>query len=861
MTAPPPPGRPDLDTRALSLLLLNGAPPSAAWLAATDNMPDAATLQGLLVEPLQEALSRETDPSTVQAYLRFLATHAKNALQLASSLGHLLSSRRFLARCLLADCFDLVFQILISGLPLTGQPPPSLKPVLDGMLATLSVAKETWPLPKSLVKFLFSSTAPTYADGSPLVGQEQVVALAQSENKAVAQHSLALLRAAPTVLLKLLFRFGLPLDSYEQILRLLAPLQSTVEIPLATSGKSQVQLQQQLQLLARLGVSIGPWADLVAGSTQLLHPQLPARSLWLRKPGANLSPYFQEPTDFSNFDALCQQEPATLTKSVRGALKDPKLRPLLEAAPLKLLLVLRQVDLSAIPPSTLNTLYDSVPEKTQLQSLVVDLVQGRRRRPSCPTQASHPRFCQVDLGPALELVIGNGPSASILNQLLHYGDWASVIDTATALSKSRSSAPTLVLEYLSALSQHPRLWAGYLRRSRPVLDLALLTPLLAAEAAHGPVPASRLHLLRPAGCSLAHAEQAFRLIAESEMPAGPKEELLGGIAASFPSLLLAQPGLSAPCGALAKTLHRIVQRLADPTLAVASSEVFCRIARTYPGPALQFVPVLASLLEGRAIDLTQVLARQDYVIFERILPILDALRPQVFACDSLPDILTQCLRLVTLSPSPQSELLSFIVDLIQFVQFYATTGAGRAFLRKHRRSLQALAGLPSVDTLLAVLDRHSSHSQLLSPVVPELAPEVLVELHTALDHGQAKDAVASLLRLDEVSRVNPAVLEPFLDKLLLLVQNPHKMLSATAHTLLLRYIRLNPAAADSIVEVYLRCFSHPDPVVRQTALLPAPQYAVHLRAATPLLLRVLFRMGEQAVPQLRKIWDFILQLR
>lgn len=224
------------------------------------------------------------------------------------------------------------------------------------------------------------------------------------------------------------------------------------------------------------------------------------------------------------------------------------------------------------------------------------------------------------------------------------------------------------------------------------------------------------------------------------------------------------------------TLHAGVRALMDPSgsVCIHGYQLLRGISLHHPDLLLRYVPVLASLLEGRGhVSTTEFLERQYPRLFLHVLALLDSLRPRIFDAEGLRSMMESYLVVLSSLTSAERELVPLVSKFINFMCFYAVADPHSLVfgpqLREVLRHLnQLFPEVKKIQFLEQILGRHLVESELTGTI--SFPPKELAEIQAHLRQGaRSQDTLHVLLKtlrdLDQASLRTAALLQYFLNDL------------------------------------------------------------------------------------------------
>ncbi|KAK7791007.1 hypothetical protein R5R35_007901 [Gryllus longicercus] len=289
-----------------------------------------------------------------------------------------------------------------------------------------------------------------------------------------------------------------------------------------------------------------------------------------------------------------------------------------------------------------------------------------------------------------------------------------------------------------------------------------------------------------------------------------------------------------------------------------------KMASVHPILVLRQLPMLAATLQGRVhLDLQVFRARHHLSLFGQVLGLLELLRPWLFApehASGLHSILS-CYLALARQHGYAKDVATLLVRLVALLQAFVAADAPRAsrFLQQHAVMLSDLQHMhPSLSGLRSLLgslslprDGEDGTETLLTAVAvvppPSSSPHYAALLQV-LSRQQGDEVFSALQELEHLSVRKPSILEAFTEVFGDLLVSPAGNIRALAHTLLLRYMRHDPAGtnASAALASFMRCLESDQPDVLSTALDRMPELVVCAQEHGLPLLQRAFRLGMYA---------------
>ncbi|KAF5307904.1 hypothetical protein FQR65_LT06471 [Abscondita terminalis] len=487
----------------------------------------------------------------------------------------------------------------------------------------------------------------------------------------------------------------------------------------------------------------------------------------------------------------------------------------------------------------------------------------------------------------------------LISLLLQRGSWSTLYGIVKHLlqSNNRKYCPNSTLDFLTALTQSPRLWQGRDKavpkhfHSEDVLHLnveevvALVNYIIDEsemnEENWDKRMESRLPLLIN---SIGNQSEPVVVGLLEKSQTGVKcRELLLMLYMSVPSIgkhlinfnkhrfaqILYTKTSSSVVDVVSHTLLSALaatSRSKDWPRKSQDLDLCARkLAATHPELVLRQLPMLAGSLRGRAQYEYPVLkSRGHLLLFGQILGILELLQPIVFdQKESLCSILDSFFLLLQYHGHVKE--ITFILNrIVTLLQNWMTKDVKSAlkYLQKHGQLLNELQlSQPSVRPLLSsvslpVQDQNAPSELLVgtaTPPTPEPLPQQWPALLASL---QSQDVLPGLQELDHLTSKKPQLLQHVAQHLYVCLDSSSNNVRSLSLLLVVRLLRYNPKESEEVLPTILMCLNSNNPDVVASILDRLPELVTTMQEHAKVILTRVFQLAVNsnvnAIPSLTK---------
>ncbi|KAK4876341.1 hypothetical protein RN001_012763 [Aquatica leii] len=487
----------------------------------------------------------------------------------------------------------------------------------------------------------------------------------------------------------------------------------------------------------------------------------------------------------------------------------------------------------------------------------------------------------------------------LMSLLLQRGSWSTLYSIVKDLlqNNNRKYCPNATLDFLTALTQSPKLWQGRDKaipkhfHSEDVLHLnvdqvIVLVNYVIEEAEMNDENwekrmESRLPLLINSISSLSKSVVSV-LFQKSQTDVKCKELLLmlymsipsiGKHLINFDKHHLAETLYSKTSASIVDVVsHTLLSALAATSRSKdwprKSQDLdLCarKLAATHPELVLRQLPMLAGSLRGRAqYEFPVLKSRGHLLLFGQILGILELLQPIVFEQkESLCSILDSFFLL--LQYHGHAKDITFILNrIVTFLQNWMTKDVKSAlkYLQKHGQLLNELQlSQPSVRPLLSsvslpVQDQNAPSEILVgtaTPPTPEPLPQQWPALLASL---QSQDVLPSLQELDHITSKKPQLLQHISQYLYACLDSSSNNVRSLSLLLVIRLLRYNPKESAEVLPIVLMCLNNKNSDVVASILDRLPELVTAMQEHAKVILTRVFQLAVKsnvnAIPSLTK---------
>lgn len=405
-----------------------------------------------------------------------------------------------------------------------------------------------------------------------------------------------------------------------------------------------------------------------------------------------------------------------------------------------------------------------------------------------------------------------------LTLLLHHASWSTLHQCVHILlthGSLETCNPRTVLDFLQALNSNPKFWQGRERtvpkhkedRYEDVLsltedqELCVVAYIVREAELHGPQRMrARLSLVTSVTGKLIEflvtqrGEAASSLYVEFYLKFPSVLSRVGDVTAGSSDSIEYMNNTGTTV--LDKMSHTIITALTCIELPRTKNHqlesALRKLASKHPILTLRQLPLIANSLLGIVYLESNVLRSRNYLhLFLQILRLVLLLQPHIFHKvykDSLLSIINTYTQLF-LQHGYMKDVCSMLPMFISFIQQYVSNDAvtANSFIQEN---LQSLHTLKEQHPMVGVLLNGVQDSDSWEP--PNIPHDLIIEQLTGPDPSQA------LQELDRCTS-RPAVLERLYPALISLLPHESSIVRTSALSLLVTYIRHNPACVNTLV--------------------------------------------------------------
>lgn len=514
----------------------------------------------------------------------------------------------------------------------------------------------------------------------------------------------------------------------------------------------------------------------------------------------------------------------------------------------------------------------------------------------------------------------------LLSLLSHQSNWATMHGTVNRLLSEHNDSydPTSVLYFIEALISNPKLWQGRDKatpKHAPVeyvlnmnaQQLQVFTDYILNENDEDRLNERVKVLLRCVRQERFNIQRLVKHVCSTkETESGLVQKFLQQLYLNIPPMKRVVPELHEVYTADAKQLIGCeTDIIASYTLTAISSlsgvreskamssemELLVRkLTASHPALILRQLPVIASLLQGRAHMDWNILKQKSWLLFNQVLGLLELLQPHVFA-EPHKDALHQALDcyFTLLRHHGHTKDIYFIMyRFMELLQSYTNYNANRAlnFIEQYAELMQYLSSrnrhvtpLQQLVQGISLLKHRHSHdfrniirtddgadvtedtkSSVITPIATtsepdstgaaavilapfskqNLIPHQWPNLVKKCIRRSGDDLLITLQEVEAMTHKRQGLLEPLFDRILELLSSSNAGLRSTAHILMVRHLNFNSghvATNRKALTAYVQCLRDADLVVVQSALANLTEVVICLQEFAAELLQLVFDLG------------------
>lgn len=487
----------------------------------------------------------------------------------------------------------------------------------------------------------------------------------------------------------------------------------------------------------------------------------------------------------------------------------------------------------------------------------------------------------------------------LLSFLSHQASWSTLHNITVELLQSYNESydSTAVLHFISALIRNPKMWQGR-DKGQPKhysLDYVLsldekqvctFTNYVLSESSVNPAMLNaRVQMFLQC---VPQEHRKLNALCEyvrqrANFDEGVKRRFLQQLYLSIPPMKFTVLDLDAVYFSDASSLTGCeVDRVTNNVMTAISSlsnsrdfqamsfnlELLLRkMTASHPMLVLRQIPMLASLLQGRAHMDLHVLRNSYHIpLFVEVFGILELLQPHIF--DSVYQAplhqMLECYFALFHNHGTTKDTFNLMYRLMEFLQLYTQTDSVNAlkFLEPHIDLIEDLAAdnrivvpLQQLVQGLSLLKYKQPNADdtkttdasavVLTPYMKTLNQN-LTKLIAEIQKRTGDEVLAPLQELENVTTRRQVPLESIFERLLKLISSSSQSIRISAYTLLIRHLKSNPGNADinaSTLAVYVQCLRDQDSAVALTALEFLTKMTICLQEYASEILRDVFEMG------------------
>ncbi|KAI4461611.1 hypothetical protein MML48_5g00012025 [Holotrichia oblita] len=286
-----------------------------------------------------------------------------------------------------------------------------------------------------------------------------------------------------------------------------------------------------------------------------------------------------------------------------------------------------------------------------------------------------------------------------------------------------------------------------------------------------------------------------------------------------------------------------------------------KLAATHPDLVLRQLPMIAGSLRGRAqYDWTVLKSRGHFVLFGQVLGLLELLQPYVFQkSDTLCNILDSYFLLLKYHGT-MKELNHIVSRIVSFLQNWMMKDIKNAlkYLQQNGHVLNLVSQLtfcdiqisqPSVRPLLSsvsfpTLDQSNSNEQILVGTATAPTPDPLPQHWPSLIAGlQSNDPLPSLQDLDHISNKKPQLLQSVSQHLYNTLSSLNSSVRTLSLNLVIKLLKHNPKASSEALPSILCCLESRNADIVDSVINRLPELVVTMQEYALVILTRVFQLG------------------
>ncbi|KAK9737777.1 Protein of unknown function (DUF3677) [Popillia japonica] len=278
-----------------------------------------------------------------------------------------------------------------------------------------------------------------------------------------------------------------------------------------------------------------------------------------------------------------------------------------------------------------------------------------------------------------------------------------------------------------------------------------------------------------------------------------------------------------------------------------------KLAATHPDLVLRQLPMIAGSLRGRAqYDWTVLKSRGHFVLFGQVLGLLELLQPYVFQkSDTLCNILDSYFLLLKYHGT-MKELNHIVSRIVSFLQNWMMKDIKNAlkYLQQNGHVLNDIQiSQPSVRPLLSsvsfpTLDQSNSNEQILVGTATAPTPDPLPQHWPSLIAGlQSNDPLPSLQDLDHISNKKPQLLQSVSQHLYNTLSSLNSSVRTLSLNLVIKLLKHNPKASSEALPSILCCLESRNADIVESIINRLPELVVTMQEYALVILTRVFQLG------------------
>lgn len=292
-----------------------------------------------------------------------------------------------------------------------------------------------------------------------------------------------------------------------------------------------------------------------------------------------------------------------------------------------------------------------------------------------------------------------------------------------------------------------------------------------------------------------------------------------------------------------------------------------KMTASHPMLVLRQIPMLASLLQGRAhMDLHVLRNNYHIPLFIQIFGILELLQDYIF--DAIYQVplheMLGCYFILFQNHGATKDTFNLMYRVMEFLQLYMKTNPLNAlkFLEQHIDLIEDLAAenriivpLQQLVQGLSLLKYKQTSTNdtnitnvstvILTPYMKTLNQN-LTKLIAEIQKRTGDEVLAPLQELENVTTKRQVPLESIFERLLKLLSSSSQNIRYSAYALLIRHLKSNPGNSEinaSTLDTYIQCLREQDTGIALTALEFLTKMTINLQEYATEILQNVFELG------------------